>query len=500
MKQSDSVSKKIFIALIIFSLAWVSNIVGSSLPNRQDSKTLLFRDAKRVMEQAKADQAEIYSPSQFKSAMKNYQQAEEYYKKEKGLGDIREKLKRAEVYFARASETTKLFKNNFSSCISARNDALAVEAPQYRKKAWDDAESALNQAAKTLEGGNLKGAQSRSEKAEGLYRQVELESIKANYFDETKALIAAKGKEVKKLVPLTLARAQDLVRRAETLLSENRYDTDEARQLAQEAKYEAEHAVYLIQLIEKMKNEGKTIEALLLEIEKPIQKIADEFDMNARFHQGTGQPTETIIQGIQKLKKEISSLEQDVSDKREQLSTLSNQISQMQSQLGALKSKEANLSQLMEQQNRVMEQQRLAREKFERVEKYFTPEEAQVIRVGDQVIIRLYGLTFPVGKATIESQYFGLLTKVLKAIEEYHDCGITIEGHTDSWGRDDLNQKLSTERAMAVREYFMATAGIDSSRTTAMGYGESKPIASNETKEGRRKNRRIETVIHPGKN
>ena len=79
----------------------------------------------------------------------------------------------------------------------------------------------------------------------------------------------------------------------------------------------------------------------------------------------------------------------------------SEQITLMESQLGDLKSKEANLSALMEKQQR-------SREKCEQIEKAFQPEEAQVLRLGDRVIIRLYGLSFPVGKSTIEPQYYGL--------------------------------------------------------------------------------------------
>lgn len=500
MKSMHSVSIKIFHTIsILFSLVWISLLVLPLPTIAQDTQTLLFRDAQKAMQQAKENQAEIYSPTQFSDAMKYYQQAEEAYKKEKSLEEIREKIKLAEVYFAKSSETAKLFKANLQEFISAREDALASEAPQYRKKEWEEAESAFFQTAKTLEEGNLNGAVSKAKKAEALYRQVELESIKANYLDETKALLKGKEKELKNLVPYTLSKAQALVQKAEKLLSENRYDTDEARQLAQEAKYEAQHALFLSQRIEKLKQENQTIEALLLESEKPVQKISNEFDLNARFHQGMDEPTNAVIKEIQKLKKEISSLERDISDKREQITLLSDQLSRMESQLGDLKSKEANLSQIMEQQQLIMEQQRISREKFESVEAAFTPEEAQVVRVEDRVIIRLYGLTFPVGKATIEPKYYGLLTKVLKAVEVYPDYLITIEGHTDSRGSDKANQKLSTDRASAVREYFMATARIDSSRISAVGYGESRPIASNETEEGRRKNRRIETVLYPEK-
>lgn len=491
MKQSVfCMDQKKGLCLLFFFLAGTFFLGGSLFANLQDSKTLLFQEATKAMEQAQAVQAELFSPNHFKTAMKYYQKAEEDYDKGRNLEDIQKNIKMAAVYFLKALESANLFQTHLAECIAARNDALAVEAMKFRKKQWEDAELALNQAAKTLEDGNLEGAKSRGEKAEQLYKQVELESIKANYLDETKVLLETNANELKKMVPLTFKTAQDLIINAENLLIKNRYDTDEARQLAQEAKYEAQHALYLAKKIENMKE--KTVEELLLESEKPIQKISDEFDLNPRFDQGFDPPTASIIQDIQNLKKEIASLRQDLDDKNGQVSTLSDQLNRAESQLGDLKTKEATLSQIMEQQER-------SREKFARIEKLFTPEEAQILRMGEDVVIRLYSLTFPVGKATIEPQYYGLLSKVIKATEEYPESKTTVEGHTDSWGSDEANQKLSTQRAEAVREYFLATAGLDSTRIIATGYGESKPIASNETQEGRRKNRRIDIVIHPKK-
>jgi outer membrane protein OmpA-like peptidoglycan-associated protein len=72
-----------------------------------------------------------------------------------------------------------------------------------------------------------------------------------------------------------------------------------------------------------------------------------------------------------------------------------------------------------------------------------------------------------------------------------------VEGHTDSYGSDASNLNLSQERADAVKAYLLANMSMDPSRIEAIGYGESKPIANNETAEGRAKNRRIEIVIHP---
>ena len=489
MRKREVFQMKTAIALVLLLSVAGAMLLGKS-NDFQDPRAALFKDVEEAMEQARSVQADIYSPGQFDSGFKNYQQADDDYKEGKNLDGIRKRIQAATSYFLKSIETTKLAKIHFSDCVSARNDALAAEAPQFRSEEWKKAEDILNDAAKTLEKGNLNSAESKVSRAEELYRQVELESIKANYLDETKTLLSSREKDVKKLSPLTFDKANTLISRAEKLLVENRYDTDEARQQAQQAKYEAQHSIYLAGLIDGMRDQNQTIETLILNSEKPIQKIADEFDMNAQFHQGFDKPVYAIIEKIQALKRKAASLEQDLVDKEEQISTLTAQISQMQSQLGDLKSREATLAQLAEQQ-------RLRKEKFERVEKTFTSAEAQILREGDNVIIQLYGLTFPSGKSIIESQYFGLLSKVIKAIEEYPEYGITIEGHTDSRGGDATNLKLSSERANAVKDYLIASAEIDASIIQSVGYGEEKPIASNETEEGRRKNRRITIVIHP---
>lgn len=72
-----------------------------------------------------------------------------------------------------------------------------------------------------------------------------------------------------------------------------------------------------------------------------------------------------------------------------------------------------------------------------------------------------------------------------------------IEGHTDAQGGGKTNQKLSEKRAAAVREYLLATTDLGTIGITATGYGESRPVANNETTVGRAKNRRIDVVIEP---
>jgi outer membrane protein OmpA-like peptidoglycan-associated protein len=135
--------------------------------------------------------------------------------------------------------------------------------------------------------------------------------------------------------------------------------------------------------------------------------------------------------------------------------------------------------------------------KFEQMQRIFSSEEAQVFRQENDVIIRMIGINFDVSKSEIKPEDYPLLTKVKKAMDLFDNASIVIEGHTDSQGGDDSNLKLSQERADAVLSYLSANTTIDKSRFSTEGFGESKPVANNETTAGRKLNRRIDIVIKP---
>ena len=111
-----------------------------------------------------------------------------------------------------------------------------------------------------------------------------------------------------------------------------------------------------------------------------------------------------------------------------------------------------------------------------------------VVKVG--VVYAMEDIYFDVNKTTIKPESEVRLNKVLKTLQTYSDITVEISGHTDSDGSDKSNQVLSEGRAESVKKW-LVDKGIERTRIVTIGFGESKPVADNKTKEGKQKNRRI---------
>ena len=120
-----------------------------------------------------------------------------------------------------------------------------------------------------------------------------------------------------------------------------------------------------------------------------------------------------------------------------------------------------------------------------------------VIRQGDDLILRMpSGITFPVDSSAIQPQFRSTLDGVAQTLVSYNQTYIDVLGHTDSTGSDAYNQALSERRAQSVADY-LSMRGVARARMGIRGYGETQPIASNETEEGRSQNRRVEIKVVP---
>jgi outer membrane protein OmpA-like peptidoglycan-associated protein len=120
--------------------------------------------------------------------------------------------------------------------------------------------------------------------------------------------------------------------------------------------------------------------------------------------------------------------------------------------------------------------------------------ELQAVKTERGMVMTLGDVLFATGKAELQPGAMSTIERLAEFLEEYPNKSVLIEGHTDSVGSEAFNQGLSERRAMAVKTALIQ-ADVDPARINTVGYGETRPIADNDTSAGRLKNRRVEIVI-----
>jgi outer membrane protein OmpA-like peptidoglycan-associated protein len=464
---------------------------ATGVASAQELRAALFEDADQRLESAQEVDAPLLAPVSYGRGLDAYQEAEEDLARGRNLERIRARIQAAITAFDASIEASEIAAITLAALIKTRDDALNANAPTFAAEPWREAEELFNSAARRLEDDDIRSARSRGDEAEVLYRDAELIAIKAQYLSDTRALLAqADQLRVERFAPKTLARAQSLLGQAERELGENRYDTDYPRSLAQQANYEARHSIYLAELIRAMGDSDATEEDLILQYEEPLIQVAAAADIAARLDNGAEPVVEQVTTYIEELRALSQMTSIDLDDARARIADLEEEIRTLDNQLGGVSQERSALVQRLEAEARI-------REQFASIEQSFPRDEARVSREGNDIIVRLVGLTFPSGSADVAPEYRGLLDRVRLAAAIFPQSQIVIEGHTDSYGSDENNLSLSRERAEAVSSFLATEFGVETFRMTAVGYGETRPIANNETAQGRARNRRIDIRIEP---
>lgn len=447
-----------------------------------------------AIDKARSEQVDALAPTSFAAAARAYENATKDAARGRNADKVRTRLQEGETALRRATTAAAAARQLLGSVIKAREDALAAQAPKYASQPWQKAAERFQEAMTENEQGDTKNAQRRAAEAEVLLRDAELIAIKGGILNEARTLIAqADEAKVGKLAPRSLQAAKRYLAEAEQEIQRNRYDVTQPRKLAAQARYEAEHATYLAQLIDRVLREENDdqagVEALVLSWEEPLKRIAAEMELSAQFDQGLQPPMQELNEHAGQQAQEVRRLKQELTDRDDQLAALNTQLQRLESRLGGVSEERVAL------QRRVDVQERL-RTSVAALEASFTAEEARINRQGDDVVLSLLGIKFPSGRSTIDSGSAALMKKVQQGLALFPGASISVEGHTDANGSDSTNLILSQDRADAVRQYLVAGFAIDQEKVSSIGYGEARPVATNETPAGRARNRRIDLVIH----
>ena len=179
-----------------------------------------------------------------------------------------------------------------------------------------------------------------------------------------------------------------------------------------------------------------------------------------------------------------------------QLGLLSKNVGLLEKDLKATKSNLAQTEGALKSQEEALKKsstQVKFQKAMEQAGEYFSEEEASVYQQGNKLIFRLKKINFSSGTSIIPATSKPLLSKVNDIIKPLGAEMVVVQGHTDSVGSANINKNLSIKRASSVANYLASFAG--GYKIGYLGFGETRPIASNETKEGRAINRRVDLVV-----
>lgn len=417
---------------------------------------------------AESNQVAVLSPKNYKDAREALDDAKKSYTKGKDANDTLHQVALSRAYLNNANTVADVARGNIEDVIAARQAAVAAGAPAYFGKEMANIDEDLRDVTQDIEKNNLKSASKERKELQERYLGLELKAIKEKNLAESRNTInLAKKEKAEKFAPRSLAVAEKSYTDTEAYITANRHNTEAIEARAAETKQAAMHALNINRTAKGTDKVSSEENALAIEQERGRVAAKDS---------------------------QLTSVQSELQNTQ---GTLQNTQGELQNTQTALEGSVTANSALMTEQQKLEADKRL-NEKYESARKEFASNEAEVYKQGDALLIRLKGMEFPSAKATIQPKNKELLSKVQKVMEDFGASTIKVEGHTDSVGGKVVNERLSQNRADAVKDYLKSGDALPQATTIeAVGYGYQKPLASNKTANGRAQNRRVDIIIRP---
>jgi outer membrane protein OmpA-like peptidoglycan-associated protein len=383
-------------------------------------------------------------------AAKDYHRAERQLKEAKS--DLKDGQDREEIlsdvaygraYLERARSTADQRRPQITPLLDARAAALKAGVHSDKKLSHEmrDLDDEVEANAKDIPG---KLTSKEFSELQGEYLALELKAIQNKYLATARSIVrdAKDDERAKSRTPVSLKKAENDIASAEQAIAVNRHDVPVFSGEVIKANTSAQ---MLREVLTAMDGNNK------LDEPSAVKLVGQE-------HQ------------ISKLQGTMAAAESDIEDMSMRLKNQQRRLSSAQTAVGLQKA-------------------------IVKAQESFDKDEAEVFQQGsDNLVIRLKKMAFSSGRAQLPQESLPLLTKVNNVITDLNAKEVSVEGHTDSTGSEQLNLTLSQKRADIVADYLRSNAN-GQYEVNAKGFGFARPIASNKSKEGRAQNRRVDVVI-----
>ncbi len=488
-----------------------------------------FNELVTVMDSAKILETPIFSPKTWEKASKAFEKANKEVQQQKKQKNIDKAVSEAREYVENAIRATEVGKLSLQEYLEVRQKANDAKARSLVPALYAKEEVQFIQATEKVESGNVKNALKEAQKASPLFLTAEMEAIRKDVLGKADRLIEKSlADDASKYALSTLDKANTARKKANTIISRDRYNRKEAKVEADRAAYEARHASNIALSVRSLNRNDQAWEKLMLIYEIQMNRVGKEINLETLpFDNGPLAAADTLIMYIKNLQSENVNLNSQMADLSGNVTTelqgllaqfnefsnennpinlsktisthiatlltenksLNEQVQSSQSQLATLESEHGDVADQLAI--------RVAREeKFKKAKQMLNPSEGEVLfNSANDIVLRLSGLSFDINKSDIKDNHMSLLEKIKTTIQMFPDALIRVEGHTDDNGEASRNVLLSEKRALAVMQYLRQSLLISASKISSVGYGADHPVASNQTNDGRAKNRRIDIIL-----
>ncbi|MCK4984815.1 MAG: OmpA family protein [Desulfobacterales bacterium] len=482
MTQKTSFSAIVWFLMIfvLFSACGGRQLEVESIPKTEHPQELINRLDNEVA-LARNETINVLSPAWFAKAESALNEARRLLEEGAELSKIFNEIATGRAELNRAKKIANVSKATLAEVIQGRELARKAGAAGLGKD-YEAAEEAFLDLTRAIEKENLGYAQRNQAAVTEQFRQLEIRAIKIRTIGEVRNLLrAAEKQKSDKIAPESYTAAKNKLAEADTFITENPYQKEHMSMLANEALFLARRHMKIAE--ETKKIQQMKAEQIALKIEAILHTTSSRLTAPDMRDQSFEQQEKNILATISAQQADHEFTVKKIKEQQFEITDLQHKIASLEGQS-------------RQQQERFMAQKQL-NQLFSEVRGYFAPNEAEVYKRENQLIIRLKTMRFPVGQSVIMPDNYALLSKVQRAIRAFGEPDVIIGGHTDSTGPEPLNEHLSQQRAEAVRQYLVANEILPFDKIIAVGYGSMRPLASNSTEKGRAMNRRIDVTISP---
>lgn len=449
-------------------LAALTFVACASSPTQVAPGTDAGGEVNRVsasIEEAGRKHYDFLAPKGFTSAVDNRNAAAEKLRKGKSASEVMENVNKAKEAIAEVRRVGDVNASNMSGVIQARTYAVDAQAPKFQEKAFASADDDLKSIGEDLEKGKT---QVKADKLSGLEKRYGAAEIAARKHGEignvVLALKRAEDKGAKRKTPGLYQIAQAKFATAEHAIETSPHNAGGYATAVNEAKQAAQKLEEVLAIVLQNDDASEDVALTIWNQRK---------ELSASRAALTQAETEAAL----KLRRTEEASASALADRNKRIAT-------QNASIGALSSENAQYA-----------SQEELKQKIEEIKGTFAADEAEVMKDGSKIVVRLKKMQFASGRADLNPDSFATLQKVDTLIAAVPAKQITVEGHTDSVGSNKTNRQLSEKRAESVKKYLVSQGLPEELSVETEGFGSDRPLTTNKTKIGRATNRRVDIII-----